>query len=195
FLDHSAVLPGRPSEVLGVPPAHCSYERELLLAVGGFPDHLRAGEDTVVNHVLFAMGARAFRAADVPLVHASPCSTVPRLLRHYSVRGRAHGRILLEHAPPVLNREELRRIGPAYLPRRLGATASNVRRWGDATLQREFRRVRPLVAAGAAAAWAGLWFELLAPAPGKLRALVASGRDSATGPSGSSGARSPTSDR
>ena len=31
FLDHSAVLPGRPSEALGVPPAHCSYERELLL--------------------------------------------------------------------------------------------------------------------------------------------------------------------
>jgi len=92
FLDHSSVLPGRPSEPLAVPPAHCSYERELLLQVGGFPGHLRAGEDTVVNHLLYAMGARAWRAADVEFVHASPCRTPARLLRHHFTRGRAHGR-------------------------------------------------------------------------------------------------------
>ncbi len=174
FLDHSAVLPGRPSEVLAVPPAHCSYERELLLAVGGFPSHLRAGEDTVVNHLIYATGARAYRAADVPLVHASPCTTVPRLLRHHFVRGRAHGRILLEHAPPqgVLHREELRRIGLAYLPRRLGMTSANVRRWGGTELTERYRRVRPLVAAGATAAWIGLWFELVRPAKGKVRTLL-----------------------
>jgi glycosyltransferase involved in cell wall biosynthesis len=173
FLDHSAVLPGRPSEVLATPPSHCSYERELLLAVGGFPDHLRAGEDTVVNHLMYATGARAYRAADVPLVHASPCTTVPRLLRHHFVRGRAHGRILLEHAAPqgVLDREELGRIGLPYLPRRLAATSANVRRWGGPELGERYRRARPLVAAGAAAAWTGLWFELLTPAPGKLRTL------------------------
>jgi glycosyltransferase involved in cell wall biosynthesis len=175
FLDHSAVLPGRPSEPLAVPPAHCSYERELLLAVGGFPGHLRAGEDTVVNHLLYAMGARAWRAADVPLVHASPCRTPARLLRHHFTRGRAHGRILLEHVPAggrVLNREELGRIGLGYLPTRLGLTARNVRRWGGPELEERFRQVRPLIAAGAAAAWTGLWFELLRPGRGKLRALI-----------------------
>ncbi|HEY7280556.1 MAG TPA: glycosyltransferase [Actinomycetota bacterium] len=174
FLDHSTVLPGRPSGVLAVPPAHCSYERELLLTVGGFPPHLRAGEDTVVNHRMYAMGARAYRAAGVRLVHESPCRTMPRLLRHHFVRGRAHGRILLEHAPPegVLRREELGRIGPAYLPRRLGMTSANVRRWAGPELAAHYRRVGPLVAAGAAAAWTGLWFELLTPARGKLRALV-----------------------
>jgi glycosyltransferase involved in cell wall biosynthesis len=179
FLDHSAVLPGRPSEPLGVPPAHCSYERELLLAVGGFPGHLRAGEDTVVNHLLYAMGARAWRAADVPLVHASPCRTPARLVRHHFTRGRAHGRILLEHVPSggrVLNREELGRIGLGYLPTRLGLTERNVRRWGGPELAEGYRRVRPLVAAGAAAAWTGLWFELLRPAPGKLRALLGARR-------------------
>jgi glycosyltransferase involved in cell wall biosynthesis len=173
FLDHSSVLPGRRSEVLGVPPSHCSYERELLETVGGFPGHLRAGEDTVVNHLMYAMGARAYRAADVLLVHATPCTTVPRLLRHHFVRGRAHGRILLEHAPTqgVLHREELGRVGLAYLPRRLGLTATNVRRWAGPELAERYRQVRPLVAAGAAAAWTGLWFELLTPARGKLRML------------------------
>jgi glycosyltransferase involved in cell wall biosynthesis len=174
FLDHSAVLPGRPSEPLSVPPAHCSYERELLLAVGGFPGHLRAGEDTVVNHLLYAMGARAWRAAEVPIVHASPCRTPARLVRHHFSRGRAHGRILLEHVPAggrVLNRQEIGRIGLGYLPSRLRTTGRNVRRWGGAELEERFRRVRPLVAAGAAAAWTGLWFELLKPAPGKLGAL------------------------
>jgi hypothetical protein len=179
FLDHSAVLPGRPSERLHVPPAHCSYERELLLSVGGFPGHLRAGEDTVVNHLLYAMGARAYRAADVPIVHASPCRTASRLVRHHFVRGRAHGRILLEHVPPggrVLNREELGRIGPAYVPRRLALTSNNVRRWGGPQLEARYRRVKPLVGAGATAAWTGLWFELLKPRNGKLRALLGTTR-------------------
>jgi glycosyltransferase involved in cell wall biosynthesis len=177
FLDHSSVLPGRPSQRLSVPPAHCSYERELLLAVGGFPERMRAGEDTVVNHHLYALGARAYRAADVPLVHTSPCRTATRLVRHHFVRGRAHGSILVEHVPPggrVLNGEELGRIGPAYVPRRLALTSGNVRRWGGAELQARYRRVKPLVLAGATAAWAGLWFELLKPAPGKLRALMGS---------------------
>ena len=91
------------------------------------------------------------------------------------MRGRAHGRILLEHvAPqgPVLNREELGRIGVGYVPRRLALTARNVQRWGGPELFERYGRIRPLVAAGAAAAWAGLWFELLRPRGGKLRVLL-----------------------
>ena len=175
FLDHSTVLPGRPDGLVPAPPAHCSYERELLMEVGGFPERLRAGEDTVVNHALYLLGARAWREAGVRIVHASPCRTPARLLAHHFVRGRAQARILLEHIVrdgPMLNRDELRHIGPGYLPYRLGLTARNVERWGGPELREHFRRVRPLVAAGAAAAWAGLWFQLLKPARGKLRVLL-----------------------
>ena len=73
FLDHSGSLPGRPSEELAGPPAHCSYEREILQRVGGFPEDLRAGEDTAVNHELTRLGYRTLRDAEVRIVHANPC--------------------------------------------------------------------------------------------------------------------------
>ena len=41
FLDNSSVLPDRPSEPLRTAPAHCSYEMDALLSVGGFPDDVR----------------------------------------------------------------------------------------------------------------------------------------------------------
>ena len=37
FLDHSSVLPGRPSQRLTGPPAHCSYIRDHLLAATAKP--------------------------------------------------------------------------------------------------------------------------------------------------------------
>jgi hypothetical protein len=95
FLDNSTALPGRPSTVLGGPPAHCSYTRDALLEVGGFPEHLRAGEDTVVNHELARRGYIAYRAQEVRLIHHTPCRTRRQLLGHYFVRGRSSGRILL----------------------------------------------------------------------------------------------------
>src|SRR6185436_1653671 len=65
FLDHAPVLPGRPSGELAGPPGHCSYVRELLVAAGGFPEDMRAGEDTVVNIALTRRGYRAYRSQDV----------------------------------------------------------------------------------------------------------------------------------
>ena len=59
------MLPGRPSTELDGAPAHCSYRRSALLAVGGFPEDLRAGEDTVVNQALVRRGYHAYRAQDV----------------------------------------------------------------------------------------------------------------------------------
>src|SRR6266511_718091 len=96
FLDHAGVLPGRPSMELEAPPAHCSYAREFLLQVGGFPEDMRAGEDTVVNTALYERGFRAYRAREVVLVHHTPCADPWRLVRHHFVRGRALGRILAE---------------------------------------------------------------------------------------------------
>lgn len=174
FLDHSAVLPGRPSEELRVAPAHCSYDREILLRVGGFPEDRRAGEDTVVNNELFRRGYRAYRAADVPLVHASPCRDLPKLLRHHFQRGRGFGQILVEDVRPgarLLTKHGLRSHLLRYMRRRLRVVDDQVARWADPPLRAQFRAVRPLVVAGTAAAWLGTWAEILRPAPGRLRRL------------------------
>ena len=175
FLDHARALPGRPSGPLAGPPAHCSYARDLVLAVGGFPEDMRAGEDTVVNRELWRRGHVAYRAQDVALTHHSRCRTAGRLVRHHYVRGRALGRIMLDdHAVggPLLNPRVARRIGRDYVGDRLRRTAEGVERWGSPEEQRIFRRVRPLVAAGTVAAWTGTWSEILRPRRGKLAILV-----------------------
>jgi hypothetical protein len=68
-------------------------------------------------------------------------------------------------------------------------TDRNIARWGRDLLPR-YRRVRPLVLAGALAAWAGIWVEILRPAPGKLTTLLTdqateTERDRFVGPSAS----------
>ena len=164
FLDHSSVLPGRPSTELDGAPSHCSYRRSALLAVGGFPEHLRAGEDTVVNQELVRRGYRAYRAQDVVLVHHSPCRSVRRLLRHHFARGRGYGRIKRERdgvsaaRPCRSNRAVLLRRQTAG---RLIRTTRNVRRWADAATTAHYYRAFPLVVAGALASAAGTWYELL----------------------------------
>jgi glycosyltransferase involved in cell wall biosynthesis len=173
FLDHPGALPGRPSGVLGSAPAHCSYLRDFLLEVGGFPEDLRAGEDTVVNEELTRRGRRAYRSQELRLIHRSPCTNPVRLVRHHFVRGRGLGRILLDErrGRRVLGRRFLATWMWGYLPRRLAGVRRAVARWGDG-LEREYRNSRPLIALGAAAAWAGLWYELLRPGRGKLSALI-----------------------
>ena len=164
FLDHSSTLPGRPSTELEGPPVHCSYEREILLRVGGFPSDLRAGEDTVVNHALAQLGYQAFRAADVIIVHTGPCRTACALVRHHFARGRGFGRILIDATPAgdrVIRLDVVGKHLIGYLPRRIGNTTANVEAWGGPRLRAAYRRVVPLVCLGAVSAWAGTWFELL----------------------------------
>ena len=163
FLDHSGSLPGRPSEELQGPPAHCSYDRGILEAFGGFPPDLRAGEDTVVNVGLTRLGFRTLRAADVILTHTSPCRDARALVRHHFARGRGFGRILVDDTPEgssVLRRDVLRRHLVGFLPRRIGGTKANVEAWGGPALQEVYARVAPWVWLGAASAWAGTWFEI-----------------------------------
>jgi glycosyltransferase involved in cell wall biosynthesis len=153
FLDHSGSLPGRPSAVLDKPPMHCSYERTALLEIGGFPEDMRAGEDTVVNTTLFQRGYVAYRAADVTLTHHSRCRGPITLVRHHFSRGRAFGKILRDDS------ERDRRFVRSYVLRRVSRTSRDVRRWGDG-LQGHYRRAWPLVVAGTVAAWVGLVYEL-----------------------------------
>jgi glycosyltransferase involved in cell wall biosynthesis len=169
FLDHSTVLPGRPSEQLAGPPAHCSYGRHLLQFVGGFPEDMRAGEDTVVNRELAELQYRAWRERDVRLIHKSRCRTPWRLLRHHFTRGRGMGRILLDdRRSGKLTTTGMRRFMARYLPRRIGATTANVSRWGG-SLERVYRLTLPLVVAAATAAWLGALYEIARP---RARALA-----------------------
>jgi hypothetical protein len=174
FLDHSSVLPGRPSTKLVGPPAHCSYLREALLEVGGFPEHLRAGEDTVVNNELAGRGYEAYRAQEVRLVHHSPCRTVSKLLRHHFTRGRGYGRILLggrRNDGMLLRTSGLRSLYRLQVRARQDYTSRRVRAWGGDELQLEFARARRLVRAATLAYWLGTCYELFRPGRGKAFVL------------------------
>lgn len=171
FLDHSGVLPGRPSEPLGGPPAHCSYTRDALIAAGPFPEDMRAGEDTVVNTRLAELGFLGYRAGEVRLFHASPCRRPWTLVAHHFRRGRSLGRILADRhfeGPRLLGARSIRRHLVGYLPSRLRRTGAQVARWGG-SLRPVYRRVWPLVALGSAAAWTGMWAEILRPMRGRTR--------------------------
>src|SRR5205807_660033 len=76
--------------------------RHHLLQVGGFPEQMRAGEDTLVNRELARLGYGAYRAADVRLYHRSPCTNAARLVAHHFTRGRALARIVLDDGAPVV---------------------------------------------------------------------------------------------
>lgn len=160
FLDHNTVLPNRPSAELPGAPAHCSYNREALLDVGGFPEDLRAGEDTVVNKELADRGYVAYRAADVTLIHNSPCRTIRKLISHHFVRGRGYGRVMLLRGWRSGNLlRTARHRFRAQVRWRLRSTHRQVRRWGD-ELNREYDKSIALVALGATSAWIGTCYEL-----------------------------------
>ncbi len=164
FLDHSSSLPGRPSGELAGPPARCSYERELLVEVGGFPEGLRAGEDTIVNNELWMRGHRAYRAADVSFIHHSPSRTPWRLLRHHFGRGRAHGRMMVSaSAGRPLPRRQAPALAAGYARARARQTSRRVSMWADPELAARYRRARPLVLLGVVAAAAGTCFEVIGP--------------------------------
>jgi glycosyltransferase involved in cell wall biosynthesis len=162
FLDHAECLPGRPSSELAWPPGHCSYPRQALLELGGFPEGIRAGEDTVVNTELWDRGRTAYRAGEVVIVHHSPCGSVSRLARHHYQRGRAWARIGLgqRNGGSAAPKRSILLPLVRYPFRRLSNTDTRVRLWGDG-LTSEYRRSRPLVLLGIASAWAGMWVELL----------------------------------
>lgn len=160
FLDHSSLLPGRPSGELDHAPTRCSYVRFLLDEVGGFPEDRRAGEDTVVNTELWRRGFSAYREQRAGAIHRSPCTTVLRLVRHHRARGRAWGQILLERHGSrrgVIMRRGLPLL--VYVPRRIRRIGGAVGAHGG-DLRSRYRRVWPLVALGATAAWWGIIVEI-----------------------------------
>lgn len=165
FLDHGGSLPDRPSGELANPPGHCSYVRRDLLELGGFPERMRAGEDTIVNAALWDRGRTVYRAAEIRIVHHTPCSNPIKLARHHFQRGRAWARITrMEIARGEGGHWRLLRMLVIYARRRLTNTDDRVRVWGEG-LARRYREVRPLVVFAICAAWAGIWAGALDPRP------------------------------
>jgi glycosyltransferase involved in cell wall biosynthesis len=160
FLDNAGVLPGRPAGALKGPPIRCSYLRQALLSAGGFPEDMRAGEDTVMNLLLFGQGYGAFREPGYLLRHHSRCRTVGVLVRHHFQRGRAFGRILFNDAVTTGAGRELIRFLLAHPVIRTREVRHDVRRWGPEFMWR-LRLVLPLVVIAASSAWAGLWYQVL----------------------------------
>jgi glycosyltransferase involved in cell wall biosynthesis len=160
FLDNATVLPDRGSFVFESAPLRCSYRRDLLSELGGFPEDMRTGEDTVVNDELFGRGYGAYRERAAEAYHHSPCRRPARLLRHHWQRGRGMGRILADaHAVGRVSGRRLARYLVRALPGRLRSIHRRVRMWGG-DLRGRYRRALPLVVAGAVASWAGCAYEL-----------------------------------
>ena len=114
---------GRPSELTDA-PAHCSYERRRAARVGGFPDDVRAGEDTVGQRRAVPRrphrvpgGRRAARPPQ-PVHHAVAPRPSP-------LRARARA-----HSVPAFarGRRRRRRPGPPILARLPEAPAGSARR-------------------------------------------------------------------
>ncbi len=160
FLDHSTALPGRPAGELRSPPAHCSYDRDLLIAAGAFPENLRAGEDTFVNNRMFGAGLKAYRSPEIELTHVTRCDRPWQLLAHHWERGRALGRLLFDPALAVpVQRRHVARMVATLVPRRVAAAARAVGEWGTAGERRAYRGSRPLIAGAAVVSWLGTLFE------------------------------------
>jgi len=166
FLDHWVALPNRPSDQLGAPPSRCSYMRGPLMAIGGFPEDRRVGEDTVVNNKLFALGHKAYRSSKVECIHRSPCRNPFILLQHHYQRGRGFGRILWEYPGPAktlkFRYRRIRWLVTKYPAGRIFRITESVLRWGK-PMRRYFVLSLPLVVAGTLSAALGAVIYLLRP--------------------------------
>jgi glycosyltransferase involved in cell wall biosynthesis len=163
FLDETGALVGHPSGRLPTSLGECSYVRETLVHIGGFPEDLPTGTGEVVNRKLFMMGYGAYRAEDVCVIRHMVSETVLHLLVSNFRRGRTHGMTLVAEAHSdrkrFLDRRMVRYVlvgGPGRL------------RWITRTVHRSARELRlrywlafPLVAAAALTHWLGGCYELM----------------------------------
>jgi len=158
FLDHAAFLPARPSYQFAGPPPRCSYRRELLTEVGGFPEDVRTGEDSVVNEELHARGYGAYREQRIVACHHSPCRTTRVLVVHHFQRGLGRARILADaRAVGEVSTRRALRMTFRSLPGRLRSIHLQVGRWGG-DVQAKYWRSLPHIVLGATAAWVGCWY-------------------------------------
>lgn len=161
FLDNHTLLPGRPSFEFKTAPPRCSYRKDILLELGGFPEDVRTAEDTVVNEELFDRGYGALRSPEVKSLHYSPCTGPGVLVSHHFARGRGMGRILAARSRQsgMPSGRAITRHVVRSLPGRLRSIHRSVALWGDG-LRRAYWCSLPLIIAGATANWLGTCYEL-----------------------------------
>jgi glycosyltransferase involved in cell wall biosynthesis len=167
FIDHYERLPGRKREVLaaGFVPHGCSYRRDILLKRGGFPEDMRAGEDTTVNFALVSRGFSALHDPAVRYTHYTPCRTSRRLLVHHFTRGRGGGRLYAaKHIPDGASAAHrvtcLRGSLKKSIRTQLGLLGGRVFRDGP-ELSLIYVWAFPLVVLGLLANRSGIWYEVL----------------------------------
>jgi len=171
FMDHWPLLPGRGSGELVAAPTRCSYIRFLLDRVGGFPDTVRAGEDTAVNLALWREGFSAYREREAAEIHTSLITDTSTLIRRHHERGLAWAALLrARHGSSrrVVLLRPWHLVG--YVPHRLWRIHRGVRAWGGG-LRSRYRRAIPLIIVGVVAAWVGVLRGLATrvAAPGRIR--------------------------
>jgi glycosyltransferase involved in cell wall biosynthesis len=99
FVEYSALLPSerilREQEI-----PHClSYERELVQELGGFPEDLETGEDTVLNARLLKLGATVGLDPQIRLAHVN-LTSLRAYLRHLYEHGYGFGLAGGSYGPP-----------------------------------------------------------------------------------------------
>ena len=90
YLEYSDLLPSERVLERQWVPHSLSYERELVLRLGGFPEDVATGEDTVFNQRCLREGVEVGYDARIQLAHRNPTG-----LRRYLAHQRAHGRGLV----------------------------------------------------------------------------------------------------
>jgi hypothetical protein len=165
YLEYTGVLPAKRILAEQRVPHSLSYDRELLGRLGGFPEDIRAGEDTVFNRRCLAAGVSITVDPEIQVAHHNLRSFGP-YLRHQ----REHGRALVRCAeryeltspthptdrPPHLI---FRRVFFTYPLWRLARGLLRVARGRPQSLP-AYIVLAPLELAGAWAASVGLWTEL-----------------------------------
>jgi glycosyltransferase involved in cell wall biosynthesis len=164
YLEYSDLLPSERVLARQWVPHSLSYERELVLRLGGFPEDVQTGEDTVLNQRLLREGTRVGYDARIQLAHDNPTG-----LRRYLAHQHDHGRGLvtcadrhgltwglgkLDVPAPVA---AYRAFGRFPLGRWLTSLASVAR--GRPSRLPYFVALTPLLWAGLWAASAGAWTE------------------------------------
>ena len=153
FLEYTALL--ACERVLAAQPIpHClSYERELVVRLGGFPEDIPTGEDSVLNERLVRAGVAVGFEPRARLDHLNPTR-----LRAYLAHQYAHGRGLVRcverhgHPSPIGPARSAGALGRAlgrYPARRWLGALGRVARGRPRSLP-EFILLTPLI-------WAGLW--------------------------------------
>ncbi len=159
LIEWSGALPGRGAFDFEVAPRRCSFHRELLEEIGGFPEDLPAGVEAAAAAELFDRGYGAHRPAGAIVEVEAGGGLVP-LVRACFTGGRAEGRSLAAAVEAgVVDRGRAARRVARSLPGVLRRIDRDLRRWGG-ELRRSHPGARPTILVGAVAWWTGQWIEL-----------------------------------